>query len=68
GQVSQVAEADEHYSATTLIDHTGSPYMLKYLKDFFDIQDSRVRLDYNPNSPVDVEIYLGYDAEGASLP
>lgn len=68
GQVSQVAEADERYSATTLIDHTGSPYMLKYLKDFFDIQDSRVRLDYNPNSPVDVEIYLGYDAEGASLP
>lgn len=68
GQVAQVDQADQRYSATTLIDHTGNPYMIKYLAELFDIQTSRIKLDYNLNSPVDVEIYLGYDAEGISLP
>lgn len=68
GQVSQVGEADQRYSATTVIDHTGNPYMLKYLKEIFDVQDSRIRLDYDPNKSVDIEVYLGYDAEEASLP
>ncbi len=68
GQVAQVAESDQRYSATTLIAHTGSPYMLKYLKEIFSLQDSRIKLDYSPSSPIDVEIYLGYDAEGVSLP
>jgi hypothetical protein len=68
GQVAQVDQADQRYSTTTLIDHTGNPYMVKYLAGLFDIQTSRIKLDYNLNSPVDVEVYLGYDAEGISLP
>jgi LCP family protein required for cell wall assembly len=68
GQVAQVAQADQIYAATTLIDHTGNPYMVKYLTGLFDVQTSRIKLDYNLSSPVDVEVYLGYDAEGISLP
>jgi LCP family protein required for cell wall assembly len=65
-QVVQVDDADQAYAATTLIDHTGSPYLLKYLTDLLGVNGSRIKLDYNPDSPVDVELYLGYDAEATS--
>jgi hypothetical protein len=66
--VVEVGEAGQGYSATTVIDHTGSPYMVKYLVNLLGIQESRIKLDYDPNGAVDVEVFLGYDAEGASLP
>lgn len=66
-KVAQVANAPEPYASTTLIDHTGSPYLLQYLMEVYGINPRRVFLEYDPNSLVDVEIYLGYDAEGANL-
>jgi LCP family protein required for cell wall assembly len=65
-QVVQVSDASQAYGATTMVAHTGSPYMLKYLAGLFSVNESRIKLDYNPDSPVDVELYLGYDAEGVS--
>lgn len=67
GQVVELGEAEQSYSATTVVDHTGSPYMVKYLVNLLGIQESRIRLEYDPNSPVDVELYLGHDAEAVSL-
>lgn len=68
GQVVEVGEAGQGYSATTVIDHTGSPYMVKYLVNLLGVQESRIKLEYDPNGAVDVEVYLGADAEAASLP
>lgn len=66
--VVSVGAANEAYAATTVIDHTGSPYTLAYLKQIFGVRDDRIVLEYDPGGSVDVEIYLGYDAEGAALP
>ncbi len=66
--VVSVGAANEAYAATTVIDHTGNPYTLAYLKQIFGVRDDRIVLEYDPGSPVDVEFYLGYDAEGVTLP
>jgi LCP family protein required for cell wall assembly len=61
-------EADQRYAATTLIDHRGSPYMLKYLQETFQVNSNRIYSEYDPNAATQVEIYLGYDAEALTLP
>ena len=67
-QVSQVGEAQQQYSQTTLIDHSGNPYTIKYLASLLGVQSSKIRFDYDPGNPLGVEVYLGYNAEGVSLP
>lgn len=61
--------AEQATSATTLIDHTGNPYMMKFLADLMGVSSSRVVLSYDPNSQVDVEVILGNDwAKSGKLP
>ena len=66
--VTQVGDADQSYAATTIVDHRGDPYTLKYLVDLFKISPYRIFLDYDAISSAAVELYLGYDAEGLNLP
>ena len=63
-----VGTADQPYSATTIIDHTGNPFILRYLVDLFKIQPGRISIEYQPDAPVEVELFLGYDSEGIDLP
>jgi polyisoprenyl-teichoic acid--peptidoglycan teichoic acid transferase len=59
--VVESSEADKAYSSTTIIDHTGSPFMLRYLYDLIGNPYTKILSRYEPDSPVDVEIYLGAD-------
>jgi LCP family protein required for cell wall assembly len=63
------ADAAGSASLTTIIDHTGKPYVLKYLVDLMGISPFKIVSDYNPSSPVDVEVILGNDwAASNSMP
>ena len=62
-------DADKPFGTTTLIDHTGKPYMMKFLSDLMGVPSSRVVLSYDPTSPVDIEVMLGNDwSESGKLP
>jgi LCP family protein required for cell wall assembly len=65
----QVGVANQAYAATTVIDHTGSPYALKYLAELMQIGSGRIVIDFNPSAASDVELFLGADwAAKNSLP
>jgi LCP family protein required for cell wall assembly len=66
-QVAEQGPAGQQYARTTLIDHTGNPYTLRYLAEAFFIQPEEVVLEYDPGSSIDIELYLGFDAEGIDL-
>lgn len=62
-------EIDETYWSTTIIDHTGNPYLVKYLVDLMRISERNIHSDFNPSSQVDVEIIIGNDwAEENPIP
>ena len=67
--VVQTNNANQPYSATTIIDHTGNPFVVKYLVDLLHIHSNKIMIEFDPNNPVDVEVYLGNDwANNNSLP
>ncbi len=53
--------ANQHYANTTVVDHTGNPFTLRYLVDLMGISEYRVELAYDPSSPIGVEVFLGDD-------
>jgi hypothetical protein len=53
--------AGERYASTTVVDHTGNPFTLRYLVDLMGISEYRIQLAYDPSSPVGVELFLGDD-------
>ncbi len=59
--VVQTAEADKSYPSTTVIDHSGSPYAMKYLVELLRIAAGKIYIEFQPNASVDVELYLGAD-------
>lgn len=61
--VNIVAEeaADQLYANTTFVDHSGNPYTIKYLKEKLNVPDGRVKIDFNPGAPADLEVILGND-------
>ena len=62
-------QADKAYTTTTIIDHTGSPFTLGYLTELFSNPYLKIYSRFEPDSPVDVEIYLGTDwARNNNLP
>ncbi len=68
-QVTESGDSDQAYSSTTIIDYSGSPFTVRYLVDLFDKPYIKVISRYQPDSPVDVEIFLGADwANINSLP
>jgi hypothetical protein len=60
--------AEQAYSATTIVDHTGNPFLLSYLVELFDIQPGRISIEYQPDATNDIDLFLGYDAEAIELP
>ena len=67
--VVQVTAASDLYASTTVVDHTGNPFMLTYLVDLLGIHPSKIYIKFDPNSQVDVELFLGNDwAANNSLP
>lgn len=64
--VVQVGDAGQPYAATTILDHSGSPYALAYLIERFGIAPARIGIEFQPNASVDVELFLGSDAAGSN--
>jgi LCP family protein required for cell wall assembly len=62
-------DAPELYNATTIVSYTGNPYTLNYLVELMGISANRIYNRFDPSSPVDIELYLGYDwANTNSMP
>jgi LCP family protein required for cell wall assembly len=59
--VLQTNENGNFQASTKIIDHTGNPYLLKFLVDLMGISPSNIYSDFEPSSPVDVELFLGND-------
>ena len=59
--VNQVNNAPDSYVSTVIIDHTGNPYLVKYLVDLMKISPKNIHSGFNPTSPSDVELFLGND-------
>lgn len=67
--VVQSGDAGQSYPATTIIDHTGNPFTVRYLVNLLKIKPNRILFKYDPSSPVAVEVFLGSDwASQNSLP
>ncbi len=64
----QVANADQAYPSTTIIDHTGNPYALKYLVELMGIANGKITIKFDPNSQADIEVYLGNDWASKGVP
>ena len=56
-----VGVAEKAYFQTTIIDYTGNPFTLQFLIEMFGLTAFNIRHEYNPTSPVDIEIKLGSD-------
>jgi LCP family protein required for cell wall assembly len=68
-QVVDVANADQVYDQTTIIDYTGKPYTLEYLAKLLNISPGKIYQRFEPDSSVDITIILGEDwAENNTLP
>lgn len=63
-----VANADQAYTSTTIIDHTGNPYALKYLVELMGIANGKITIKFDPNSQADIELYLGNDWASKGVP
>jgi LCP family protein required for cell wall assembly len=57
--VIEIGNSPELLVDTLLIDYTGNPYTLSYLRELFQVNRFSVIQRYDPNSPVDIEIVLG---------
>lgn len=67
--VVNTGDASEQTSATTIVSFTGNPYTINYLVELMGISANRIFIRFDPSSPVDVEITLGYDwANNNSMP
>jgi LCP family protein required for cell wall assembly len=51
--------ANQAYVNSMIVDHTGNPHTLKYFVALMGIPASNIHSQFDPNSPVDVEIFLG---------
>jgi LCP family protein required for cell wall assembly len=57
----EVRGADTAYSQSLVIDHSGNPYTLAFLLEWMGLSNARIVHDFNPTSPIDVEVRLGSD-------
>jgi hypothetical protein len=68
-QVVDVANADQVYDQTTLIDYTGKPYTVEYLASLLNIPPGKIYQRFEPDSSVDITLILGEDwAENNPMP
>lgn len=59
--VTETANASQLTSQTIIIDYTGKPYAMSFLKTTLNVADTAVRSQYDPNATVDVVVILGTD-------
>jgi LCP family protein required for cell wall assembly len=57
--------ADQAYTYSVVIDYTGNPFTVKYLVESMGISANRIYSEYDPSSPVDVQLILGRDWENS---
>lgn len=68
-RVVDVANADQIYEQTTIIDYTGKPYTVEYLVNLLNISPGKIYQRFEPDSSVDITIILGEDwAQNNNLP
>lgn len=68
-QVASTGNADQLYTNTTIIDHTGKPYTLRFLVDLMKISPNHIFSRFDPASQADVVLILGQDwAASNTLP
>jgi polyisoprenyl-teichoic acid--peptidoglycan teichoic acid transferase len=53
--------AETLYDFTTVIDYTGKIYTQQYLVELLNVQPSQVFSSFDPNSKVDIAVFLGRD-------
>lgn len=58
------ASAGQLYGQTTIIDHTGKPYTMRYIEEVLNLPNSRIKIAYDPNADADVELIIGPDWTG----
>jgi len=51
--------ANQPYSAMSLVDYTGKPYTMKFLAQLLQITPDHIFSQYDPNQPGDVAIIIG---------
>jgi hypothetical protein len=49
----------EYPGITTIIDHSGKPYALKYLMELMGVSPNHIRIQFDPNAAADIEILIG---------
>jgi hypothetical protein len=59
--VVSVANADQPYAQTTIIDYTGKPYTVQYLAEILNISPAKIYQRFDPNSESDIVVILGDD-------
>ncbi len=58
--VINIGDPTEYPVRTIIIDHSGKPYTLKYLKQLMNISSSnQIRIQFDPAAQADVEIIIG---------
>jgi polyisoprenyl-teichoic acid--peptidoglycan teichoic acid transferase len=60
-KVVNVGDAGQFYNSSMVVDYTGNPYTVGYLVELMNIQPFQIRMEYSPQSEVDVVVYLGAD-------
>ena len=66
-RIVEVATASEIYANTTIIDHSGNPYLLSYLVDLLSIHPSKIYIQSEPENQADVELFLGIDWQSNNI-
>jgi polyisoprenyl-teichoic acid--peptidoglycan teichoic acid transferase len=65
----QTDNAQDVYEFTTIINYSGKIHTQHYLADLLNVQPSQVFSSFDPNSYVDIAVFLGTDwAENNSIP
>ncbi len=59
--VVQETNADQAYSATTLVIVNGKPYTIKYLADLMGISEGNIVNQYTPDAGMDIVVIVGND-------
>ena len=60
-QIVDIANAEQIYPQTTLIDYAGKPYTLAYLAEILNVPPGKIYQRYDPSSESDIMIILGED-------
>ncbi|MBL7162201.1 MAG: LCP family protein [Anaerolineales bacterium] len=68
-RVTEIGNAGESYTYTTIIDYTGNPDTITQLSQLLGLSDIKIYNRYDPDSEVDLLLTLGNDwAESNTLP